>query len=121
MSVRYQTQADAARRLTWFLLLLLGIALMVALYYVKTRAQSARQDANQLARQIAVQEAAITVLHAEIAHLESPERLGRLSVDHLGLAPTKTDQMLRVDDIVTRFPLREAPIGAAGNGEASND
>ena len=107
MSVRYQSQADAARRLTWFLLLLLGIALMVALYYVKTRAQTARLEARSLAREIAVQDAAINVLRAEIAHLESPARLQDLSSSQLGLAPTRTDQMLRVEDIAVRFPLRD--------------
>jgi len=32
----YQTQADAARRIAGFVLLLTGVSLMIALYYVKT-------------------------------------------------------------------------------------
>lgn len=125
MRTGFQTQAEAARRLTWFLLLLLGVALMVALYYVKTRAQSARADANQLARQIHNEKAAISVLRAEIAHLESPDRIKRLSEVQLGLAPTLTDQMLTVDDIAVRFPLRDgiAPkaLPLAAQGGASHD
>lgn len=114
-SGHYRTQADAARRLTGFILLLIGIALMVALYYVKTRAQSARAEARNLAYQITVEESAISVLRAEIAHLENPERLNDLGAEHLSLAPISTDQMIAVDDIAARFPLREpAKPGAAG-------
>ena len=43
----------AARRMTGFLLFLIGVALTVGLYYVKTRAQTARKQAVKLERQIA--------------------------------------------------------------------
>lgn len=120
MSARghYRTQADAARRLTGFLLLLIGIALMVGLYYVKTRAQSARAEAASLNYQINLEEAAIAVLRAEIAHLENPERLKTLAASQLELAPTRTEQMLRVDDIVATFPLRD---NAVANPGVAND
>ena len=102
---RYTTQNAAARRLTWFLLLLLGVALMVGLYYVKTRAQSARLEARNLANKISVQKAAIGVLKAEIAYLESPERLNTLAQSQLALAPVATDRMIKIEDIAERFPL----------------
>lgn len=103
----YRTEADAARRLIWFLLLLLGIALMIGLYYVKTRAQSARHAADALAFQIRHERAAISVLQAEIAHLESPERIQSLAENELGLVPISTERMIGVDDIPTTFPLHE--------------
>lgn len=103
----YRTEADAARRLIWFLLLLLGVALMVGLYYVKTRAQSARHAADALAFQIRHEQAAISVLRAEIAHLESPERIQALAEDELGLVPISPERMIAIDDIAATFPLRE--------------
>ena len=106
----YQTQADVARRIMWFILLLVGVFLMIALYYVKTRAQTARQAAHKLHYEIALEEAAIGVLRAEIAHLEDPARLEKLSQTHLELEPTQTLQMITQDDIAARFPLREMSV-----------
>lgn len=103
----YQTQADVARRITGFILLLIGVFLMIALYYVKTRAQTARQMSSKLQYEIALEEAAIGVLHAEIAYLENPSRLQGLSEEYLGMAPTQTEQMIELADITARFPLKE--------------
>lgn len=102
----YQTQADIARRITGFILLLVGVFLMVALYYVKTRAQTARQAANKLHYEIALEEAAIGVLRAEIAHLEDPARLQALAADQLELAPIETKQMIEIEDIPARFKIK---------------
>ena len=115
----YQTQADVARRITWFILLMVGLFLMIALYYVKTRAQTARQAANKLHYEIALEEAAIGVLRAEIAYLEDPARLQDLSAGHLGLEPTQTSQMIVQDEIAVRFPMREMPLadGMSSEGE----
>lgn len=99
----YQTQADVARRFTAFVLFLTGVFLMIALYYVKTRAQTSRQQARALQYEISLEETAIGVLRAEIAHLESPERLQRLASEYLELAPTQTDQMISLSDLEVRF------------------
>lgn len=102
----YQTQADVARRVTGFILLLIGLFLMIALYYIKTRAQTARQAAEKLHYEIALEEAAIGVLRAEIAHLEDPARLHALAYEHLELEPTQTKQMIDATDIAQRFDLK---------------
>ena len=102
----YQTQADVARRITGFILLLIGLFLMIALYYVKTRAQTARKMSSKLQYEIALEEAAIGVLRAEIAYLESPSRLQDLAGEHLDLAPITTAQMIDADEIAARFPLK---------------
>ena len=116
----YQTQADVARRITWFLLLLIGVSLMIALYYIKTRAQTARQSAAKLHYEIALEEAAIGVLRAEIAHLEDPARLQGLASEYLDLAPTETSQMIEVADIVNRFPLKtKKRLAESANGEGA--
>ena len=114
----YQTQADVARRVTGFIFLLVGLFLMIALYYVKTRAQTARKTASKLHYTITLEEAAINVLRAEIAHLENPERLQALSETHLGLAPTTTEQMITQSDIAQLFPLKEKPASIEAQAQA---
>ncbi|MGB0908540.1 MAG: cell division protein FtsL [Maricaulaceae bacterium] len=108
MSNSYHTQADALRRLTAFLLLLLGVSLMAGLYYVKTRAQTAKNIASQLEYKIGIEEAAISVLHAEIAHLENPARLQRLAQSELGLGIIPDDHIIEMSDIEAIFPVAEA-------------
>jgi len=49
-------------------------------------------------------------LRAEIAYLESPERLRVLSQQHLGLEPVSVNDVIQVKDIVVRFPLRETEV-----------
>jgi cell division protein FtsL len=104
----------AARRLTGFLLFLIGVALMVGLYYVKTRSQTARKQAVKLERQIEQEEASLRVLSAEIAYLENPERLGVLSAEHLGLKPIVVKDVIQVKDIVSEYPLRQPVDVEAG-------
>ena len=104
----------AARRMTGFILFVIGVALTVGLYYVKTRAQTARKHAVKLEQQIEREEATLRVLRAEIAYLENPERLKELSAQHLGLAPVSVNDVIQVKDIVTRFPLRELDVAEAG-------
>ena len=48
MSVSYSGSARASRRMSWFLLFLIGVALTVTLYFVKTHAQSAKRDVKDL-------------------------------------------------------------------------
>lgn len=105
MSVRYATPSRAAKRVSWFLLFLVGIALMVTLYFVKTHAQSAKDDVWQLTKAIASEQAAIRVLRAELAYLESPVRLSELNETHLRLTPILPEQELSADAIVDVFPL----------------
>lgn len=103
----------AARRMTGFLLFLIGVALTVGLYYVKTRAQTARKYAVKIERQIAQEEASLRVLRAEIAYLENPERLKVLSETHLGLQPIAVKDVFELKDIAVQFPLRD---DLQGNG-----
>lgn len=107
MSVYYRDQAKLARRMTAFLLFLVGVILTVALYYVKTRAQSAKTEVKRLERQLTAESAAISVLRAEIAHLENPERLKRLASEQLGLMDTLAVQNKSEADITVEMPLRD--------------
>ena len=107
MSVSYSGSARASRRMSWFLLFLIGVALTVTLYFVKTHAQSAKRDVKDLKRAIAAEEVAVRVLRAELAYLKNPERLSDLNKSHLGLEPVLPTQERSGQDIETLFPLVE--------------
>lgn len=105
MSVSYSGPARAARRMSWFLLFMVGVALTVTLYFVKTHAQSAKRDVRNLTKAIAAEEAAIQVLRAELAYLENPTRLSELNKAYLTLTPILPDQERSTQNIETLFPL----------------
>lgn len=105
MSVSYLGPARAARRMSWFLLFMVGVALTVTLYFVKTHAQSAKRDVRNLTKAIAAEEAAIRVLRAELAYLEGPVRLSELNESYLTLTPILPEREKSAQDIEVLFPL----------------
>ena len=82
---------------------------MLTLYFVKTHAQSAKRDVRDLTRAIAAEEAAIRVLRAELAYLESPTRLSELNKAHLRLTPILPVGESAVQNIEVLFPLAAEP------------
>lgn len=107
MTVSYSGPTRAAKRMSWFLLFLIGVALTVTLYFVKTHSQSAKNDVRQLTRAIATEEGAIRVLRAELAYLNNPARLSELNVTHLKLMSISPKQERVIGDIEDLFPLVE--------------
>jgi len=107
VSVYIPSHIRAARRMTAFILFVIGVSLTVGLYYVKTRAQSAKKEVRRLEHLISQEEASLRVLKAEIAYLENPARLKELSSEHLGLEPIDVEDVITVSDIAIRFPLKE--------------
>jgi cell division protein FtsL len=107
MSVYVPSHIRAARRMTAFILFIIGVGLTVTLYYVKTNAQSSKRQLVKLERQISTEDAAVRVLKAEIAYLENPARLNELSQTQLGLEPIKAERVITQADIAKQFPLRE--------------
>ena len=99
-----------ARRMTGIFMLIIGVVLIIALYYVKTRSQTANQEVLRLERLVLKEESAIKVLQAEIAFLENPVRLRGLSDIYLSLQPISAENMISIDDILNEFTLREAKI-----------
>ena len=82
----------------------------MTLYFVKTHAQSAKRDVSELKRAIAAEEAAIRVMRAELAYLESPARLSELNKSHLKLEPVLPEQERSKRDIEILFPLIEGEV-----------
>ena len=99
-----------ARRMTGIFMLIIGVTLIIALYYVKTRSQTANQEVLRLERLVLKEENAIRVLKAEIAFLENPDRLRNLSDIYLKLQPISSENIISIGDIVNEFTLREVKI-----------
>lgn len=81
-------------RLTIFILVVLGIGLLASVYVIKAKSEGAREEAARLQKMLDQERAAIVVLKAEIAHLESPARLDALSAEFLDVEPTMPDSVL---------------------------
>ena len=74
-------------RLVDLVLVSVLVALVLGTYLAKTMAGRERAEIARTERQIREEQARIRLLQAEVAHLEDPARLERLSVAYLGLAP----------------------------------
>lgn len=110
MSVSYSAPTRSAKRMSWFLLFLIGVSLTVTLYFVKTHSQSAKREVRELTRAIASEESAIRVLRAELAYLKSPARLSELNGVHLGMVPIEPGQERVTADIEMLFPMVEGGV-----------
>ena len=73
------------------------LVLVIGLYLVKTFASGERADIARTEDQIADEHRRIRLLNAEVAYLEQPGRIQRLSQGYLNLQPTSGK--------------REAPVG----------
>ncbi len=74
--------------------MLIFVGLLVALYAIKAQTLEAKSRVYTLERSLAHERQVVQILSAEIAHLESPERLRALAVDQLGLQPTPTQRTM---------------------------
>lgn len=98
----YTPVERTSRRVGLFLLLLLGLILTIALFFIKARAQEARADVTRLEAQISDAEQALTVLAAEQATLRSPERLRSLAAERLELAPISVADTATIETLETQ-------------------
>ena len=74
-------------RLIDLMALTLLLALALGVYAFKTLAGAESADIADVRTQIVQEEKRVRLLRAEIAHLEDPTRIERLSTQYLGLAP----------------------------------
>jgi len=93
------------RRVRGFRLLdLVGIGLLVTVivgvYLAKTLAGRERAEIATIERQIKTEKARIRLLQAEVAHLEQPGRLERLSVTYLKMEPVTAHREATPDQII---------------------
>jgi cell division protein FtsL len=117
------------RRIRGFRLIdLIGVGLLVFLivgvYLFKTMAGRERSEIASVERQIAGEKDRIRLLEAEVAHLEQPGRIERLSTQYLGLKPVSAKNEATPDRLMELArsgpPAKaEAPsaVAALFNGE----
>ena len=77
-------------RLTEIVALGCLIAIVFGVYLAKTMAGREHQELARIERQMADERQRIRLLKAEVAHLEQPERMERLSSAYLGLKPVES-------------------------------
>ena len=91
------------------------LVLVVGLYLMKTMAGGERADIDRTESQIAEEQHHIRLLQAEVAYLEQPERITRLSQQYLGLQPTsgKREASAQALGQLMSKPEPQAPAKAA--------
>ena len=75
------------------------LVLVIGLYLVKTFAGGERADIASTEQQIADEQHKIRLLHAELAYLEQPARIERLSEQYLGMKPASGKHETTVDSL----------------------
>jgi cell division protein FtsL len=68
------------------------VVLMVGVYLAKTRAARDSAAIAKIERQMVAERNAIRMLKAEAARLENPERIEKLAVEYLAMAPSKAER-----------------------------
>jgi cell division protein FtsL len=77
------------------------LVLMIVVYLAKTFAGGERAEIARVEREISQEKQRVRLLRAEVAHLEKPERLERLSREYLGLAPINAKAEVSAEKIAT--------------------
>ena len=85
------------------------LVLMFVLYLTKTLAGTERSQIAQIEREISSERARARLLRAEVAHLEQPERLERLSREFLGMEPISAKREVAADAIATVTTGQQQP------------
>jgi hypothetical protein len=86
------------------------LVLVIGLYLAKTFAGGERADIAREEAQIEDEQQRIRLLNAEVAYLEQPQRIGRLSEDYLNLQP-----------IAPKHDVELAQLGLVASGELKTD
>ena len=98
-------------RLIDLLALMVLVVLVLGVYLAKTIAGRERAQIATAERQIESEKARIRLLQAEVAHLEQPARIERLSESYLGLGPVAFKRDVTPDALaaVARHPAAAGP------------
>lgn len=85
------------------------LVLMLVVYLAKTFAGGERAEIARVEREISQERARVRLLRAEVAHLEQPERLERLSREYLGMEPIGAKHEVAADAISGLAAGRQQP------------
>ncbi|MBL4871615.1 MAG: hypothetical protein JKX72_11750 [Robiginitomaculum sp.] len=112
MNSSYVSRPHRYSSLGRILLLLIGLGLVSALFFVKTRAFEARAYVKKLENNLVQERVEIRMISAEIAHLENPDRLRRLAREYLDLQTVSAQQVLTFEEAVKKLQehdVRQSP------------
>lgn len=93
----FQNRFLSFRLVNWMAAIMLAV-LAVTLYKAKVEASEAKERIAKLNVELLVHQQAVSILRAEIAHLESSDRLQALSKNYLTLQPLKPKQEVGAAD-----------------------
>lgn len=107
-------------RASYFLWGILTVGVGVSLFLLKYKVQDLENELNASKAQVVRDRAAIKVLQAEWTYLNDPERLRRLSAEHLGFGPATAKNVADLSALPFRTgvdvpPEMQAPIIAPVN------
>jgi hypothetical protein len=100
--------------------LIVFLTLALGVYAFKTSAGAERSDIADVESQIRDEQRDVRLLRARVAHLESPDRLERLSVRYAGQAPVGARQEIDPQSLpqLAQAPQPPAPATNATNAAA---
>ncbi|HXI88083.1 MAG TPA: hypothetical protein VNH64_11525 [Parvularculaceae bacterium] len=90
-------------RVTMVLLCLLLAAAAWGRYRAEVSVRQTRREIHALDEAKAKELSQIQTLRAEVAYLESPDRLAKIATDVTGLKPLAGDQLMTAEDFVAAF------------------
>src|SRR5690606_6330175 len=102
-----------ASTLMW---VVLTVAVGVSMFLLKYKVQGLEEELVAKQEQIARDRDTIRVLEAEWAYFNDPERLRRLSAEHLGFVQPSQDNIKSMADL----PFRQGPLPLAKNQSPPN-
>jgi len=108
---------ETTSRLGWIVAMMVFVGLLVTLYSIKARTLSAKTRVHALEQTLEHEKQVVQILAAEIAHLESPERLRVLAAEQLGLQPTPVSRTLTLAEAaetLARRPENATVLTAGG-------
>ena len=112
--MRYQsTIAPRRNRLSWILPMVVFVALLVLLYSIKAQTLAVKARVNVLEQTLVHERQVVQMLAAEIAHLESPERLRDLAVEQLELESTPVSRTLTLAEAAAIIPKKPKKVADA--------
>jgi hypothetical protein len=106
-------------RATMILLCFLLLAAAAGRYRAEVSVREAQKQLKALENEKAQELSRIQVLRAEVAYLESPERLAKVAARYTDLAPLAGHQMMTADEFVLALAGGGAPA-AAGSPSAES-
>ncbi len=110
--MRYRSSiAPRTSKLSWILLMLIGVGMIVILYSIKAKTLAMKVKVDTLEQILTHEQQAVHVLRAEVAHLQRPGRLRVLAEAQLGLQPTPVERTLTLEQAVQQLREKSPKAG----------